>query len=171
MIFLTEKIQRQVHFVTAQIYDSGDTSGKNNTWSYNRAPDGYLFELISVDLSVTAVQTQYAGIVQLSDGHEYTHWNIYPGVQTNELLYRAEFNIYNLNSIASLHGWECKEYTIGARSVSDSKAFKSIAIVWYYLKKASRLELLEYAVKHPRNQDMFRRALRGTTIEPSEEDA
>ena len=164
------KVERQVHFMLAQAFDTEDTTGKNNTWDYNRAPDGYLFQLLSCDISVVTGNplTLNNGIFNIVDGHEYTHWNIAPGVECRELLGRCYFTEQQSNHVFDLHGWECKEYTVVNRSTSESGTFKVTAIVWYILKKASRMELLEYAIKHPRNQDMFRHALRGTTIEPTE---
>ncbi|GAG63351.1 unnamed protein product, partial [marine sediment metagenome] len=44
-------INRKVHYAHAQIYDSEDKSGANNTWIYHRAPEGFLFRLVAVDIS------------------------------------------------------------------------------------------------------------------------
>lgn len=165
---MTKEIERQVHFMTAQIFDPEDTSGDNNTWQYNRAPDGYLFELAKINVSGSRGGGSHQGIVALFDGHEYTHWNIWPGVQSQEMLYRFDSIDYQVEGAGDLLNWECKEYTIGVRSWSITGMFKVTAIIWYYLKKASRMELMEYAIKHPKNQDMFKRVYRGTTVEPSE---
>lgn len=166
MISLTIESDRQVHFISAPVFDPEDKTGVNNKWNYNRAPEGYLFELIKVEIS--AHETYFDGIFNMFDGHEYTHWNIWSGVESRELLTRCDTNAYQLNFASDLCDWECKEYTLAIRSSNVAKAFKICAIVWYRLKKASRLELMEYAIKHPRNQDMFKRALRGPTLEPTE---
>jgi len=168
VISLTDEVERQVHFITAPIFLPEDKTGINNTWQYNRAPEGYLFQLVEVQISGNRGDVQQQGIVALFDGHEYTHWNIYPGVQSNEMLFRFNSIDYQVNASQNLHGWPCKEYTLGIRSYSVTKVFKCVVIIWYYLKKASRLELMEYAIKHPRNQDQFKRVLRGPTIEPTE---
>lgn len=160
-------INRKVHFQQAPIFDPEDKSGINNTWIYHRAPDGYLFELHSVDFSVT-VDTGEIGMVGLFDGHEYTHWNIWPGVESREYLARVETNLYHLNETKSLNGWKCKEYSIGCRSRSEAKPLKVLSIVYYYLRRASREELLEYALKHPHNPDAFKTALRGRTVDLEE---
>lgn len=162
------EIQRQVHYIVAQIFDPEDSSGANNNWQYNRAPPGYLFQLHSVNISTDVDNSRNSGIFAIFDGHEYTHWNIWTGVQSNETLWRAETSTYQIDLTGYLNNWPCKEYTIGCRSNSETKQVKYCAIVWYYLKKASRMELMEYAIKHPKNQDMFKRVYRGTTVEPSE---
>lgn len=168
MIPLTKEIQRQVHFMSAQVFDVEDTSGKNNTWQYNRAPEGYLFELVQIVVSGSRGGGSHQGIVALFDGHEYTHWNIWPGVQSQEMLYRFDSIDYQVDGVGQLLDWECKEYTVGTRSWSVTGMFKVVIIVWYYLRKASRMELMEYALKHPARHDTFKRALRGTTVEPTE---
>ncbi|GAG96879.1 unnamed protein product, partial [marine sediment metagenome] len=65
-----------------------------------------------------------------------------------------------------LEGWECKEYTIGLRSSSETHPVKGCAVMWYYLRKMSWLEKLQYAVIQPRGQ----RYRKGgpTTVELSE---
>ncbi|GAG68589.1 unnamed protein product, partial [marine sediment metagenome] len=118
--------------------------------------------------SITQVGTMQSGIVALIDGHEYTNYNLWPGVECREYLSRVEHNNANPYHVASLHGWKCKEYTIGVRSVHTTYPVKVCAIVWYYLKKATREELLEYAVKHPHNPDAFKVAMRGKTVETEE---
>ncbi|GAG88451.1 unnamed protein product, partial [marine sediment metagenome] len=75
-----DKIQRQVHFMFAQIFDDEDTSGDNNKWVYNRAPEGYMFELVKANITTTRTANAREGICAIFDGHEYTHWNIWPGV-------------------------------------------------------------------------------------------
>ena len=163
-----DKINRQVQFIQAQIYDPGDSTGANNTWIYDRAPEGYLFVLQKIAVSTDYLSTRNVGLIVLYDGHEYTHWNQWPGVESREILARFEFNNYSIKEVESLLGWECKEFTIGARSSSTTKTFKGFVIVWYYLKKASREELLEYAIKHPKVEDSFKHAISGITIESSE---
>lgn len=163
------KIDRQVHFGWAPIFLPADTTGVNNTWIYNRAPEGYLFQLVEISISSSRGTSEQQGIFALFDGHEYTHWNVFPGVESRELLYRFDSIDYQTSDVANLHGWECKEYTIGMRSWSETKPYKIVAIVWYFLKKASRKELMEYALKHPLNQDTFKRVYSGITIEPGED--
>ncbi|GAG81988.1 unnamed protein product [marine sediment metagenome] len=162
----TDKINRQVYFMHGQAYDPEDTTGKNNTWLYDRAPDGYKFILDSVDVSTVSTDTQRLGIFAIYDGHEYTHWNQFPGVESHELLFRGETNSYVLNIHATLNNWECKEFTLGMRSHSEANACKFCVIVWYYLRKMSWLEKLQYAVMQPRGQ----RYRKGgpTTVEISE---
>ncbi|GAG83403.1 unnamed protein product, partial [marine sediment metagenome] len=84
-----DKIQRQVHFIHAPIFDDEDTSGINNTWVYNRAPEGYKFLLHSITVTTGAPLTFNYGIIGMFDGHEYTHWNIFPGVESREYLMRG----------------------------------------------------------------------------------
>lgn len=160
------KMNRQVHFITAPMFDIQDKSGKNNAWLYNRAPDGYLFKLDSVQISVSSEEMVNTGIFAMFDGHEYTHWNIYPGVESRELLGRTETSDYSLESYIDLKGWECKEYSIAVRSTSPQKMYRCIAIVWYYLDKMSLLERLMYACLHPK----FMRIKKGgpTTVEADE---
>ncbi|GAI73759.1 unnamed protein product [marine sediment metagenome] len=161
-----DKIQRQVHFMYAQIFDEEDSSGKNNTWNYNRAPDGYKFRLEKINMAVDRVNS--FGIVSMFDGHEYTHWNIYPGVQSNEMISYSQFsNAVGLDYADMLLGWECKEYTLGVRSTSTTNIFKVVIIVWYYLEKMSHLEKLYYAVIQPR-WNRFKKAFR-TTLDPKDE--
>jgi hypothetical protein len=163
-----KKINRQVYFLFTQAFDSEDVSGANNSWVYDRPPEGYLFQLAKISASVSSQGPYREGILCLFDGHEYTHWNMWPGVESRETLVRTEFNQYQYVHSESLEGWECKEFTIGIRSTNTVNAFKTCIIVWYYLKKASRKELLEYAIKHPVREDTFKRAMRGTTVEPEE---
>lgn len=161
-------INRTVFFLRAPPFLPENTTGINNSWIYKRAPEGYLFLLDSITLSTTSEESERMGIFGLYDGHEYTHWNIFPGVESRELLFRGETNTYILNLEANLNQWKCKEYTIGLRSHNESSGVKVCIIVWYYLKKATREELLEFAIKHPTREDTFKRALRGTTVEPGE---
>jgi len=146
----TDKIQRQVHFITTQALDLEDISGDNNSWIYNRAPDGYKFILDSVDISTTKYQSKYEGIFNIFDGHEYTHWNIYPGVESRELLGRLETTIYIVDGSINLHSWECKEYSIAIRSGSTTNGYRVVIIVWYYIEKMSLFERLMYACLHPK---------------------
>ncbi|GAG74627.1 unnamed protein product [marine sediment metagenome] len=69
-----DKIQRQVDFMHVQIFDPEDTSGKNNTWVYNRAPEGYKFELVAIDVTTDKDSSRMDGIVNIYDGHEYTRF-------------------------------------------------------------------------------------------------
>ncbi|GAG66425.1 unnamed protein product [marine sediment metagenome] len=106
------------------------------------------------------------GIVNIYDGHEYTHWNIFPGVESRELLWRGETTTYNVNLFGNLHNWECKEYTLACRSASETKTYKVCAIVWYYLRKMNWLERLYYAVIQPKG-DRYKKTL-GITAETTE---
>lgn len=161
---------RQVHYPYNSPFDPEDHSGDNNNWIYNRAPDGYCFVLVRFDSIASQEDTEQAGILQLYDGHEYTHWNIYPGVQSNEVLARHQHSNYELNSFTDLLGWECKEYTIGSRGISQSYPFRALVIVWYYLKKMSTLDKLHFAVTQPKSiLGRFPKAFR-TTVEPTEEE-
>ena len=165
-----KKINRLVVYPTAQAYDEEAEYPKdNNTFIYLRAPEGYLYELVAMEASVGGSSTD-DGVLELSDGRYYTGWNIFPGVENRETLARIEFNLYNYHYNVPLYNWECKEYTIGVRSTNTNQPFKICVIVWYYLKKASREELLEYAVKHPIREDTFK-ALLGqySTVNQEEE--
>ena len=165
----TSKINRQVHYGYAQIYDSED-KGDNNSWIYNRAPNGYKFILDSISVIASATNNQNNGIVQIYDGHEHTNFIIYPGVESREILERLETTDYQLNLEKSLHGWDCKEYTIGLRSTSETYPFRVIIIVWYYFEKMSRYERLLFAVTHPKSiLGRYTKSLRGTTVESTEE--
>ena len=170
MILLTDKINRQVYYLHLPGHDEQlDPIGKNNQWIYDRAIDGHIFLLHSVEVSARISGTTTKAIFAMYDGHEFTNWLIFPGVQSNEGLSRSELTYQQPNFFAPLNLWECKEFTLAGRSLASAEDPKFQIIVWYYLKKASRMELLEYAVKHPRNQDMFRYSLRGTTVEPTED--
>jgi len=165
---MSEEINRYVIFGTAPIFDPEDKTGVNNRWIYRRAFEGYLFLLSHIEVSVSSQGPYREGLIALYDGHEYTHWNQFPGVESRELLTRAEFNQFQYNSHAPLHNWKCKEFTLGLRSTSTENNFRMCAIVWFYLKKATREELLEYALKHPIREDTFKRVMRGTTVDPHE---
>ena len=166
-----DKINRQVEFMFAQIYDTEDSTGKNNTWKYNRAPEGYKFMLHKIAIralyrGVAGVEELGRGIVNIYDGHEFTHWQQFPGVESRELLATFEYTLAEGNQLQYLHDWECKEYTLGVRSTSTTNAFKCVIIVWYYLRKMSWLEKLQYALIQPKGQ----RYRKGgpTTVERSE---
>lgn len=162
-----DKIQRQVHFMYANIFDPEDTSGKNNKWNYNRAPEGYKFQLVASHSSVAQINSYYTGLLAFYDGHEYTHWNQYPGVESRELIGRGETNLYQYSINIDFHGWECKEYTIGIRSLSTTNPYKIVTIVYYYLVQMSRLETYYYAVIQPK-WNRFKKAFR-TTLDPKDE--
>ncbi|GAG61297.1 unnamed protein product, partial [marine sediment metagenome] len=100
------------------------------------------------------------------DGHEYTHWDIFPGVESRELLWRGETTTYQVNLYGNLHNWECKEYSLACRSASETKTLKLCVIVWYYLRKMNWLERLYYAVIQPKG-DRYKKTL-GITAEPTE---
>jgi len=163
-----KKINRQVDFLYAQPYNSEDSTGANNTWKYNRAPEGYKFVLHSIEVSVAQTASLFQGLVAMYDGHEYTHWNQFPGVESKELLTRGETNVYILNLVSSLNGWECKEYTLGIRSLSATYGYKVCIIVWYYLEKMSKLEEYQYATIQPKGDKPIRKA-GATTVESTEE--
>lgn len=150
----------------AQVFDPEDSLGNNNTWIYDRAPEGYKFVLDNMVVSTTQKTLARDGLVAIYDGHEYTHWNQWPGVESKELLGRVEVNVYNYNETIILNGWECKEFTLGIRSTSEENSFKICLIVWYYLRKMSWLEKLQYAVMQPRGQ-RYRKG-GATTVERSE---
>lgn len=162
-----DKIQRQVNFIQAQVLDLEDTTGKNNSWVYNRAPEGYKFELVQIVVSGSRGGGSHQGIVAMYDGHEYTRWNIWPGVESRELLYRFDSIDYQVDGVGNLLDWECKEYTLAVRSWSQTGVFKVCIIVWYYLRKMSALERLYYAVIQPR-WNRYKKAFR-TTLDPKDE--
>lgn len=169
MLLEIGKINRQVHFLTAPPFDEEDKTGANNKWLYNRAPEGYKFLLYSLEVSTSKQINENIGIYSMYDGHEYTHWNIYPGVESRELLARGELSHYEITNTHPLNGWECKEYTIGIRSAEPTgvHAFRIVMIVWYYLEKMSIFERLMYACLHPRTRRL-RKALGPTTVEGEE---
>lgn len=88
------------------------------------------------------------------------------GVQSQELLGRTQFDLYQLDAVVSFENWECKEYTLGARAKGTVTGFKACVIVWYYLKKSSWLERLYYAVIQPKG-DRYKKTL-GITREVTE---
>jgi len=144
-----DKIHRRVFFVWA---DDLDAEGKdNNTWRYFRAPEGKKFLLDSVTMSVVSSGDVNDGIIMLFDGHEYTQWNIFPGVVCHETLARIDTisATFPYNDVP-LHMWETKEITIACRSNMVSQNFRAMVIVWYYLQNMSKEETYEYAVKYPR---------------------
>jgi len=163
-----EGINRQVFYANApQFNPTAEYPKNNNRHIYFRAPEGYLFLLVDIRCSTSGEDLN--GIIELSDGNYYTGWNIFPGVENRETLDRFVLSGYEHYHYSPLNMWEAKEITISARSVSETYAFKCCVIIYYYLKKATREELLEYAIKHPLNQDTFKRILRGTTVEPLED--
>ena len=165
----TDKINRQVHYPYAQAFDSED-KGDNNDWTYNRAPNGYRFILDSISVIASATNNQNNGIVQIYEGHEHTDYIIYPGVESREILERLETTDYQLNLEKSLHGWDCKEYTLGVRSTSETYAYRVIVIVWYYLQKMTAFERLHFAVTQSKSiKGRFPKAFR-TTVEPTEDE-
>lgn len=163
-----DKINRQVHFITAQALVENGKQPLNNTWIYDRAPDGYKFILHSVFISVAHNPYTATGIFAIYDGHEYTGWNQWPGVESRELLGRLETDAGTNQSVIMLNGWECKEYTIGTRSLSGSLAYKVCAIVWYYLRKMTDLEKYQYATIQPRGEHYRKGG--PSTVEQSEGD-
>jgi len=162
-----DKVQRQVQFMRAQPHDSEDSSGKNNTWVYNRAPDGYKFRLVKVLVASKQTDNAFNGIFGMFDGHEYTRWDIWPGVESREYLTRISMSLENQTVEFGLEGWECKEYSIAVRSTNATYEFKAMSIVWYYLEKMSHLERLYYAVIQPR-WNRYKKAFR-TTLDPKDE--
>jgi len=155
-----DKINRLATYLFAPAMIPENITGINNTWLYDRAPAGYKFILDSIQVSTTEEEGR-DGIFAVFDGHEYTHWNIFPGVVSHELLYRGEINTYILNLDANLKGWECKEYTLALRSTSQEKPVKVCAILWYYLRKMSQLETYQYAVIQPKG-DRYKKSFRTT---------
>lgn len=165
----TKKINRFCYYITATAFDSEAEYPKgNNTFRYHRAPEGYLFQLDHAQISTTS-EGGLNGVIEISDGHYYTGWNIFPGVENRETLYRGDMNSYMCNLDAYFHGWECKEFTTAIRSKNSELPFKVCVIMWFYLKKATREELLEYALKHPLREHTFK-ALLGqySTVNPEE---
>jgi len=165
------RINRFVFFPNAPIFDPEVYTGVNNRWVYRRAPDGMLFELISVKVGMqipimASGYNSYSGIFAVYDGHEYTHWNQFPGVESREALVHLEMNVYNAFYDIDLHKWECKEFTIGTRSRSEEEPFICKVVVFYRLKKANKFKLLEYALKHPYRETTFKRSMAGGHMEP-----
>lgn len=159
-----KKINRRVTYLYTPAHDAeAEPIGKNNRWIYLRAPDGLLFLLHSVEIASRISSETTKVITTMYDGHEFTNYLIWPGVESKEGLTRMETTYLSPNAVRHLNNWECKEFTIGGRSLASLEAVKVQIIVWYYLKKASRDELLEYAIKHPLHEDMFKRALSGIT--------
>lgn len=149
------KIQRQSITLTAPTYDpEKSATGQNNIWKYNRAPDGMKFCLMEARVTNAYVGNSGDGCVAIFDGHVYnTRWDIFPGVEDYELIGRCLMeDIYKIDEVINLHGWECKEYTIASRSLNQSYGYKANIIVWYYLIPMSRLEKVMYAVIHPKRK-------------------
>ena len=147
------KINRQVYFLHLPAYDSElDPPGKNNRWIYDRAPDGYKFVLVSVEVSARISASGTSSIFGMFDGHEFTNWLLFPGVESRQYLTRSELKIYNNNFAADLHNWECKEFTLAGRSLATAEAVKYCVIVWFYLRKMTPDETKMYAVIQPRGE-------------------
>jgi hypothetical protein len=164
-----EGINRIVFYLTAQAFDTEAEYPKaNNTFEYSRAPDGFLYLLHSVHITAGDEQSD-KGIFEMSDGHYYTGWNIYPGVENRETIARFKMSNYDTDRLIPLNMWECKEFTLAIRSLDVAQQAKACVIVWYYLKKASRAELLEYALKHPITEDTFKRVMGGYSTVDAEE--
>lgn len=163
------KIQRKSHTIITPAYSSQQASvGGNNIWFWDRAPDGMKFELVSAVVTVGTHYYSSYGVVALFDGRVFnTRWDIFPGVEDFELLGRCSISPYQPNVEITLKGWECKEYTIGARSTQVDTSFIANVIIWYYLRPMSRYERVMYAVLHPK-----RKTRKGgpTTVELTEAD-
>jgi hypothetical protein len=163
-----DKINRQVVYPYAQVFNPTQSyPKKNNTFIFNRAPDGYKFVLVAIDISGHQENSYKYGLLELSDGHYYTGWNIWPGVENRETLFRCELNDYIRNIYGDLHLWECKEYTIAIRSTHETYPFKCCVIVWYYLRRMTTLETKQYAVIQPKAEHYRKGG--PTTIESTEE--
>ncbi len=155
-----DKINRLATYLFAPPMIPENITGINNTWLYNRAPTGYKFLLDSIQVSTTQEEGR-DGIFAVFDGHEYTHWNIFPGVVSHELLYRGELNQYILNLDASLKMWECKEFSLALRSSSQETPVKVCVVIWFYIRKMTELEKLQYAVLQPKG-DRYKKSFRTT---------
>ena len=164
-----DKINRQVFYLQASAYDDQAEYPKdNNTFRYHRAPEGYKFLLHAVHFHTVLEGPACNGIFEMSDGHYYTGWNIYPGVENREIIAYSTHDADNPAMHLPLFNWEAKEYTIGIRSTSSSAVFRGVVIVWYYLRRMNKLETLMYACIHPLRK-RFRKGY-ATTVEPTEEE-
>jgi len=161
------KINRRVKFMHAIPFVENGQHPENNTWWYNRAPEGYKFILHSAVISNAHVPYTSTGIVAIFDGHEYTGWNIFPGVESMEMLGRFETSAGETQGVIDLNGWECKEYTVASRSLSGSLQYKCCVIIWYFLEKMSDFETKQYAVMQPKGEHIRKSGM--TTIELDEE--
>ncbi|GAI90759.1 unnamed protein product, partial [marine sediment metagenome] len=86
-----DKINRIVFYLHMQSYDAEEEPiGRNNSWIYKRAPDGYKFLLHSVEVSARIGNSTTKAIFAMYDGHEFTNWLIFPGVESREGLTRNE---------------------------------------------------------------------------------
>jgi hypothetical protein len=149
------KIQRRQITLIAPVFDpEKSVTGENNVWHYDRAPDGFKFELVSARITCgTSATVNSYGVIALFDGKVYnTRWDIFPGVEDFQLLGRAVTNVYQTNDVIDLFGWECKEYTVATRSTSTENSYIANIIIWYFLKPMSKLEKLMYAVLHPKRK-------------------
>ena len=161
-----EKIQRQVIYLSVKAFVAGLKDGTNNKWYHNRAPSGYLFQLVELTFNVAIGSGERDGIIAIYDGKKFhTRYTQFPGVEDDEILGRGITNLYSLSGAIDLHGWECKEYTIGIRSTSTVDAFKGESIVWYYLKKMTPFERYHSAIKQPKRK--WKRGSK-TTVELTE---
>jgi len=77
------------------------------------------------------------------------------------LLYRGELNQYILNLDASLKMWECKEFSLALRSSSQETPVKVCVVIWFYIRKMTELEKLQYAVLQPKG-DRYKKSFRTT---------
>lgn len=161
-----DKIHRRVFTLWAQQYDA--LAKHNNTWKYFRAPEGKKFLLHSIELSTAGLNRDESdGVFCLFDGHEYTQWDIFPGVINHEVLTRFETNSVTAPTHYSpLNNWECKEVTLASRSSHTDQIFRIMVILWYYLVDMSKEETYEYGAKQPRYS--FRRG-GPTTLDPKNE--
>jgi len=163
-----KKINRSVYFLYTPVYDSeADPPGNNNRWIYDRAPEGYKFVLVAMDVSSRISGDTTKAVLGLFDGHEFTNWLIFPGVESKEYLCRSEYNIYQPSMSHDLHGWECKEFTIGGRNFATAEDVKFCIIIWYYLEKMDKLEEYQYAVIQPKGDKPIRKG-GATTVESTE---
>jgi hypothetical protein len=162
-----DKINRQAFYMTAPALTDETYPKLNNRFKYHRAPEGYKFLLESVYVVCTREDSMTSGVFELSDGHYWTGWNVFPGVENREVLAYNSFWSDQMNFAQSLHQWECKEYTLAIRSTSASNSFRVCIIVFYYLRKMSKLETLMYACVHPLRK-RFRKGY-ATTVELDEQ--
>ena len=133
-------------------FDTIDHEGqpRSTVWKYKRAIEGHKFILIEVDFVAESIVSVSDLFGQIYDGHVYSHWGSFPNIFDQATLAMSSLHQYSCNVTKSLHGFECKEFTLSARNTHASSPVRISFIVWFYEVPMSKLETYEYAVKQPR---------------------
>lgn len=116
-----------------------------------RAPDGYMYELIDVEANVRRIESTGSPChFQMYDGFTDSIWGGWPGIQNQETLTVRSFSPYEEYHYRSLNNWRCKEYTASWKNQHETNAPSVCMIVYFRLKKMTKEETYEYAVKQPK---------------------